>query len=233
MGGAAHRASTSARASARTPLERIHASVIPAPPHRYSCPSPPSFLRPIPSFLRPSPSFLRRQEPTTPTHTTNTRQTKLPQENSSLPPFRGEVRWGVGGCERSPAPEWPPALLSNVSTLPSSLPPPPPRHSYALIPSFLRRQEPGRPPSFLPPALRRSAAGRLRWCEQPSRALGSCLRRNDGGGGGGRNDGMREQEWRDKGVGARGGAIGVLEGGWRWLGASHPLPNLPPKRGEG
>ena len=25
----------------------------------------------------------------------------------------------------------------------------------------------------------------------------------------------------------------MLEGGWWWLGASHPPPNLPPKRGEG
>ena len=29
-----------------------------------------------------------------------------------------------------------------------------------------------------------------------------------------------------------GKAIGVLEGGWWWLGASHPPPNLPPGRGE-
>ena len=27
--------------------------------------------------------------------------------NSSLPPSRGEVRWGVGGCERPPAIEYP------------------------------------------------------------------------------------------------------------------------------
>ncbi len=54
----------------------------------------PSFLRPSPSFLRPSPSFLRRQEPTHP----NT----LSSSNSSLPPSRGEVRWGVRGNERLP-----------------------------------------------------------------------------------------------------------------------------------
>ena len=35
-------------------------------------------------------------------------------------------------------------------------------------------------------------------------------------------------------VGERTGeAIGVLEDGWQTLGASHPPPNLPPKRGEG
>ena len=64
----------------------------------------------------PISSFLRRQEPARP-------NARLPAyagmtgdfPNSSLPPFRGEVRWGVGGCER------PPAIESTI--------PPPPRAS--------------------------------------------------------------------------------------------------------
>ena len=64
-----------------------------------------------PSPLRPSPSFLRRQEPplSPHTHPPHTRTHTTPFPNSSLPPFRGEVRWGVGGPERPPAAERQPA----------------------------------------------------------------------------------------------------------------------------
>ncbi len=61
----------------------------PAPPSRHSWP--------------PSPSFLRRQEPAHPLTPLPQRTKQLPQENSSLPPFRGEARWGVGSTERLPA----------------------------------------------------------------------------------------------------------------------------------
>ena len=75
--------------------------------------------------------------------------------NSSLPPSRGEVRWGVGGCERPPTTECGArTLLGRIHI--SVIPPPhldhpytPNRHSCAPIssslrpqPSFLRRQEP-------------------------------------------------------------------------------------------
>ena len=53
--------------------------------------------------------------------------------------------------------------------------------------------------------------------------LDSCLRRNDGGGAG----------VVEEGAGTTGKAIGVREGGRRWLVAFHPPPNLPPERGEG
>ena len=67
----------------------------------------------------------------------NTHSTPLP--NSSLPPFRGEVRWGVGRPEPLPAAERPPAPSKAHPSLPPFLRPPP---------SFLRRQEPAPPPSF-------------------------------------------------------------------------------------
>ena len=48
------------------------------------------------------------------------------------------------------------------------------------------------------------------------------------------------QEWREEGAGMAkegagmvGKAIGVREGGRRWLAGFHPPPNLPPGRGEG
>ena len=89
-----------------------------------------------------------------------THPTPTPFPNSSLPPSRGEVRWGVGGCDR------PPPLTFHPHTRaqdPSFAPPPPlairapPRHSCApcchpcaplpsflrAFSSFLRRQEPG------------------------------------------------------------------------------------------
>ena len=61
---------------------RCAPSVIPAP-NRHPC-------APHPPPLRPQPSFLRRQEPTSPQHFF-----PPPFPNSSLPPSRGEVRWGV------------------------------------------------------------------------------------------------------------------------------------------
>ena len=58
--------------------------------------------------------------------------------------------------------------------------------------------------------------------------VGSCLRRNDGGGR--RNDGEGRRN-DGGGAGTTGKAIGVREGGRRWLASSHPPPNLPPERG--
>ena len=86
---------------------------------------PPAIEPKIPSPLRP-PS---RHSCAGRNHSTHqaTRTKHLPQENSSLPPFRGEVRWGVGGTDRPPAIE---------PKIPSPLRPP--------LSSFLRRQEPAR-----------------------------------------------------------------------------------------
>ena len=96
-----------------------------------------------PSPLCPLPSFLRRQEPTHPS-------VRL-HPNSSLPPSRGEVRWGVGSHKPAP-PAVPrpdrlapgiftriahsaplpstPALAARISPIPSPTPrlPPPPIH---------------------------------------------------------------------------------------------------------
>ena len=70
-----------------------------------------------------------------------------PFPNSSLPPFRGEARWGVGGNEHTTAP------ATTTTPLPRPLPHPlsvipaqagtraPSRHSRTPPPSFLRRQE--------------------------------------------------------------------------------------------
>ena len=96
----------------------------PIAPHPIAHASPPSRPHspshtPPPSFLRPLPSFLRRQEPTHPS--------VLLLPNSSLPPSRGEVRWGVGRPEPPP-----PALqapIAHASHSPSSLHPL--RHSCA------------------------------------------------------------------------------------------------------
>ena len=61
-------------------------SIIPRPYPSYHTPI--RHTTPLSVILRSSPSFLRRQEPPTPT--------PAPSPNSSLPPLRGEVRWGVG-----------------------------------------------------------------------------------------------------------------------------------------
>ena len=82
-----------------------------------------------------------------------------PFPNSSLPPSRGEVRWGVGvpsyrhrPCARQPTPNTKIAYQISLpatralSDTPTPSPPSPrssPRHSLRPPPSFLRRQEAG------------------------------------------------------------------------------------------
>ncbi len=124
MGGGRHRASTSARPPTPAPPTR-HSRT----PHPSVIPAQAGTRAPNPSFLRPKPSFLRRQEPPPPPNPTP------PFPNSSLPPFRGEARWGVESTEPPPAPA-----------------PPHPHPSFPRPhPSFLRRQEPPRPPTPHPP----------------------------------------------------------------------------------
>ena len=100
----------------------------PAPKIRHSCP-----LLVVPV---PSPSFLRRQEPTSPQYSF-----PAPFPNSSLPPSRGEARWGVEGCERLPTALLHPDRLCLISVAPA----------LSVIPALFS--------SFLPP-LRHSCAGR-------------------------------------------------------------------------
>ena len=120
----------------------------PAPLPQPSSPPPPPYPR------SPS-SFLRRQEPKR-TH---------PFPNSSLPPLRGEVRWGVRRCEpahqshRAPIARTAPPNRHPRAPIARTAPPPP----YPRSPSsFLRRQEPKRthlfPNSSLPPL-----RGEVRW----------------------------------------------------------------------
>ncbi len=105
------------RATTPTPPKRIHTPATPAQagtthPHPV-IPAPPSV---IPAQAGTS-AGRNRATPTSlltpPPHT------HPPFPNSSLPPFRGEVRWGVRGTERPPATEQPPPLPQNASTLPS------------------------------------------------------------------------------------------------------------------
>ena len=109
----------------------------PAPPallhpdrlSRHSCAPLASFLRPtvIPAPLSVIPAQAGIRLYPHPAH---------PFPNSSLPPFRGEVRWGVGGSEPAP-----PALLH-----PDRLS----RHSCAPLASFLRPTVIPAPPSVIP-----------------------------------------------------------------------------------
>ena len=153
MGGGKLRASTSGRAAARTPQPSVKPTLaIPTPLSRHP--------------RAPSPSFLRRQEHTPPIHPSPlTHTTSFP--NSSLPPSRGEVRWGVRGHERPPAAERQSAPPSPPSNPPSPSPHPSPvipraplRHScagrnpHAPNPTFLASS----PNSSLPPF-----RGEVRW----------------------------------------------------------------------
>ena len=176
MGGGRPRASTSGRAAARTLRSASTPPSFPRPlPSLLHRQEP---TAPLPPSPRPLPSFLRRQEPTAPLPSfprplpvipaqAGTRATSTvaphpqfipptphpphPLPNSSLPPSRGEVRWGVGGREPPPAAEPPPAPSGAHPRL---------RHPCTPLPSFLRRQEPTAClPSFLRP-LRHSCAGR-------------------------------------------------------------------------
>ncbi len=130
-----------------------------APPSVCTTLSPP---HPLPHPAIPAPSL--RHSCAGRNHAAHPTTTPFP--NSSLPPSRGEVRWGVGGPERAP-----PSVCTTPSP-PHPLPLPPfprppsvipaqagthPRHSRAPLPSFLRRQEPRHPPNnhplpqFIPP----------------------------------------------------------------------------------
>ena len=122
-----------------------HQAPLVAPTHfRHSCAPSPSFLRPLPSFLRrqesgdfpvwraalPHPAGRPRR--ITPEHaektTLNTGLHPSPTPtlfpNSSLPPFRGEVRWGVERREPRTKPR-------SQRRLTSVIPAPHPRHSCA------------------------------------------------------------------------------------------------------
>ncbi len=139
MGGERHRAATT------SPTRPDH------PRH----PIPPSFLRrqePAQTGTRAG-SNPRRQQPTTPQHSFPS-----PFSNSSLPPLRGEVRWGVRGHEPPP----PPALHAPI-THATRHAPSFPRHP----PSFLRRQQPTAPqhpfPAPFPNSSLPPSRGEVRW----------------------------------------------------------------------
>ena len=86
--------------AAAPPAPRPNRPPLPSTPAPHSAtPAPPTV---IPA---PPPSFLRRQEPA-PAGTHHHHPTS-PIPNSSLPPSRGEVRWGVECCEPPPRPYTP------------------------------------------------------------------------------------------------------------------------------
>ena len=80
----------------------------PSPRRRHTRASPPPYPRLFPSFLR------RQEWECAHAHA---RTKHLPQENSSLPPGRGEVRWGVRRTESAPAARQHPDRLSRRSCL--------------------------------------------------------------------------------------------------------------------
>ena len=120
--------------------------------HHSHAPSPP-FPRPLSVIPTPPPSFLRRQEPNRPPRrpTPPAAPTPRPFPNSSLPPLRGEVRWGVGGPERASAvashsnrPLHPPCRHVALPTILAALI----RHSRA--PSVIPAQAGTQPPATTP-----------------------------------------------------------------------------------
>ncbi len=83
------------------------------------------------SSKTPTPSTYPKHLPQAPTPSTYPKHLPkhLPQDNSSLPPFRGEVRWGVGACERA-----------QRSSLAPALPTPLPSTCVILVPRHARAQ---------------------------------------------------------------------------------------------
>ena len=172
MGGgssrAAHQAPLAARPSSRHPcapsrhtcasLSSFLRRQEPAPPPSFPRPLPP-FLRPPPSLPRPPPSFLRPLSsylrPLRHSCAGRNHPTPTPiSQNSSLPPSRGEVRWGVGSPERPPAAEPQPAPSKahphslHLRAPHAVIPAPPLRHSCA----GRNPRNPPAPPSSATPA---------------------------------------------------------------------------------
>ena len=134
--------------------------VIPAPPPRHSCAPSPSFLRPLPVIpaqagtTHPTPNSSRPLPQSTPPFLLPNSSRPLPPihpapfPNSSLPPSRGEVRWGVGGNDLAP-----PAAPRPDRPHPPPLPilTPHLRHLSTSPPPLLRPQPSSlRPPSVIP-----------------------------------------------------------------------------------
>ena len=105
-----------------------HRSRAPRPPtpHQlHHSRSPPVTLTPPPSVIPAPPPITPAPPSVIPAQAGTTTSTPTPSPNSSLPPSRGEVRWGVGVPSvrhRSRAP------IAHAAPTPSF--PPPSRHSY-------------------------------------------------------------------------------------------------------
>ena len=99
-----------------------------------------------------------------------------PFPNSSLPPSRGEVRWGVGRCEPPPpVPHAPIAHPLPLPVIPAPLPVIPAQAGIQAISSVrCAPQHPDGSPK--PPLRRRTFKAKTR----DAHHAGSCLRRNDG-----------------------------------------------------
>jgi len=134
-------------------------------------PRPDRPLTPPPRHSCAPPLFLRRQEPRL-SHTS-----APPFPNSSLPPLRGEVRWGVG--RREPPPPVPHAPIAHplpLPVIPAPLPVIPAQAGTQAISSV--RRAPQHPDVSLKPPLRRRT---FKAKTRDAHHAGSCLRRNDGG----------------------------------------------------
>ena len=121
MGGGKPRASTTSR-----------------PAHRRSC-APASVIPASPASVIPAQAGIQAASSAA-AHRAGSCLQPIPAllPNSSLPPGRGEVRWGVGSRERLPS-----------AVPPTVVPALPPPSFLRSLPSFLRRQESRRPPAPL------------------------------------------------------------------------------------
>ena len=171
MGGGRQRAATSRRVM---PQSSTSHPLSPMPPLRHSCAPSPSFLHaPFRHSCAPSPSF-----PHAPFRHSCAGRNPPPQHpplfpNSSLPPSRGEVRWGVGGNERPPAvvsrPSHPLHTLCGRLRASASRPPTPRSPSPASIAPA---------PTVIPTPKRGSVAGKAQ-DDAPARGRGPALPADD------------------------------------------------------
>ncbi len=182
--------------------------------------------------------------------------------NSSLPPSRWEVRWGVGGCERAQRQSAQHRLSRTHPITPAPVP-----VILAPVPPYPPPVPPYPPPSVIPAQAGMHAVGaaqfdaghsvarkRLWWAVATSRRVEvleaaqvpACAGMT--GRGAGMTVGVWGEGWQRRmtlgvqgdGCGGGGGRLGrcvretgVLKCRWRSRVASHPPPNLPPGRGGG
>ena len=209
MGGGTHRTATSDRVAAhappRTPPERIHAPVIPAPPSRHSCAGRNRATPPPPPFPHPSPLLGGRLGG----------GWEAPSQRSSgrpAPPRTPPERPASRHSPRLiPALSSPSVIPAQAGTTRSSIPTPL-RDSVIPAQAGMGAAASARHAPHM--TARRTPIAGDSFCAPTAH---SCLRRNDG---------IAKLELDGWGREERTRSV-------RPLATSHPPPNLPPKRGEG